>query len=54
MPIFYFDVKCVGDGKVVPITRYNDASSVPDTDALALKRVKMDPENGPLRELDCP
>ena len=51
MPIFGFDVKCVGDEKLVPITRYNSASIGPAAEAIALKRMEWNPENGPLWEL---
>ena len=46
MPIFCFGVNRVGDEKLVPITRHNSASSVPDEHVSALKLVEGGPENG--------
>ncbi len=50
MPIFCFDVKCVSDEKLVPITRYNSASIGPAAEAIAFKLMERSPENGPFWE----
>ena len=46
MPIFCFDVNRVGDEKLVPITRHNDDSIVPDKRVIPLELVVASPENG--------
>ena len=50
MPIFCSGVNPTCEGKLVPITRHNDAAIVPDTYAIALDLVERGPENGVLRE----
>lgn len=51
MPIFCSGVNRAGYEKLVPITRHNGASSGPDEQVSALKRVEGGPENGTLWEL---
>ena len=53
MPIFCFDVKCVCDEKLVPITRYNSASMGPAAEVIALKQMEGNAENGTLWEREA-
>ena len=53
MPIFCTNVNQVYQEKLVPITRHNGASSVPDEHVSALKLVEGGPENGTLWELEA-
>ena len=46
MPIFCSDVNRTCEGKLVPITRHNGASSGPDEHVSAFKLVEGGPENG--------
>jgi hypothetical protein len=50
MPIFYSGVNRARDEKLVPITRHNVASIVPDTPVMTLELVLASPENGPFWE----
>jgi hypothetical protein len=50
MPIFYSNVNGESDEKLIPITRHNGASIVPDYYVNTLKLEEGNPENGPLRE----
>lgn len=50
MPIFCSGVNPICEGKLVPITRHNDAAIVPDTYAIALDLVERGPESGALWE----
>jgi len=51
MPIFCSDVNRAYEEKLVPITRHNGTSIVPDTTIMTLELVMVSPENGPFWEL---
>src|SRR5260370_22385684 len=51
MQIFCSDVNRAYEEKLVPITRHNGTSIVPDTTIMTLELVMASPENGVLREL---
>ncbi len=53
MPIFCSDVNQTNQEKLVPITRHNGASLVPDTPVMTLELVLVSPENGPFWELEA-
>ena len=53
MPIFCFDVNFAYDEKLVPITRHNGTSIVPDTTIMTLELVMASPENGPFWEREA-
>jgi hypothetical protein len=53
MPIFCSGVNRASDEKLVPITRQNGASIVPDNRVITLELVAASPENGPFWELDA-
>ncbi len=48
MPIFCSDVNRAYEEKLVPITRHNGTSIVPDITIMTLELVMASPENGPL------
>ena len=50
MPIFCSDVNRASEEKLVPITRHNGASIVPDATVMTLELVVASPENGPFWE----
>ena len=50
MPIFCSDVNQANQEKLVPITRHNGASIVPNKTVMTLELVLESPENGPFWE----
>jgi hypothetical protein len=50
MPIFCSDVNRAYEEKLVPITRHNGTSIVPDITIMTLELVMASPENGPFWE----